>query len=147
MTLLEVLLSLVIIGILIPMILSLYNNQYRLLRNISDKADLEYSVLRAGQVLTTAVKEGEEIQWQNNILQITHRQDTKIITDLYYIADKDGDLVYDLYRQRLNTPNPVVSGITELNCLEIEEGLWLINVKASKGESEVNWERIVRIRL
>lgn len=147
MTLLEVLLALVIISILVPMVLSLYSDQFRLLRDISDKADMEFSVLRAGQVLTAAIKEGQKILWQDGILHITHQEETRMISDKYYLADKDGDQIYDLYRERLKVPNPIVSGLTELNCIEIEEGLWKIRLQASKRELEVKWERIVRQRL
>ncbi|RNC29287.1 MAG: hypothetical protein AWM53_00640 [Candidatus Dichloromethanomonas elyunquensis] len=147
MTLLEILLSLVITGIIVPIILALYINQSRVIKDIAYKEEMDFTLLRAGQVLTSAVQDGEKVEWTGQKLMVSHQQDGRMIVDIFYLADKDLDGILDLYRERLNVPNPVASGLKEFTCVEIGEGLWKINLRANQQGKEVSWERKVRQRI
>ncbi len=146
MTLLEVLLSLVLTGIIMGMVLTQFISHYRLFKSLMTQAELDYSLLRGGQVLTAAVRTGQEVEWKDEILRVTRIQDEKPVVDLYYLADKDHNGVLDLYREHLSVPNPVVSGLTDLRCMKIEEGLWEICLEARLGDIKTNWKRSVRQR-
>ncbi|NLI91855.1 MAG: type II secretion system protein [Peptococcaceae bacterium] len=147
MTLLEVLLSLVITGIIVSIILPLYTNQYRLSKEIACKAETDFTLLRAGQVLTSAVQEGIHVEWKGEKLFVTFQQSGKTIVDSFYLADKDRDGILDLYREHLGVPNPVVSGLKGFNCSVISDKLWRISLLAVQEGKEVSWERKVRQRI
>jgi len=144
LTLLEVLLSLVIAGIVVGMVLTLYMQNYRLAEDLMIKTEIDYALLRAGQVLTSAVQAGEKVEWTGDVLKVTDVQDDKTVVDLYYLADKDADGIVDLYREHLSVPNPVISGLLEFSCREINEKLWEIRIRAGQRGRESSWERTVR---
>lgn len=147
LTLMEVLLSLVITGIMVSVILTLYIKQYRLASQFMLKTELNYALLRAGQVLTSAVKAGEKVEWSGQVLRISYHQGDKRFVDTFYLADKDSNGIVDLYRVHQAVPNPVASGLTEFSCNEIQKGLWGINLRAGEGEKEISWERKVRQKI
>ncbi len=147
LTLLEVLLSLVITGIIASIVLTFYISQYRLVNQVMTKTELNYSLLRAGQVLTSAVKIGEKVEWTGKVLRISYYQGEKAFLDTYYLADKDLDGISDLYREHLAVPNPVASGVTFFNCIELNKGFWEISLRAGEGVDEVYWERKVKQKL
>jgi prepilin-type N-terminal cleavage/methylation domain-containing protein len=147
MTLLEVLVSLVIIGIIIEMVLPFWLEQIHLAEAVAVKTEQDFMFLRAGQVLTSAVREGEVVTWTNDRLCVTHHDKQQIVVDSYYLADKDLDGIQDLYRERLGVPNPVASGLKKFTCAQIEGNLWLITLKAGQGAKEVSWERKIRQRI
>ncbi|MGI6449527.1 MAG: prepilin-type N-terminal cleavage/methylation domain-containing protein [Desulfitobacteriia bacterium] len=145
LTLLEVLLSLVLTGVIAGVVLMFYISHYRLAVQVRTESELEYSLVRAGQVLASAVRSGNRINWSKGILTISYRQvDEKVIEDQYYLADKDLNGIQDLYREHLNVPNPIASGLSAFTCTEIQKGLWKISLKAREGEKEICWERIVK---
>lgn len=141
---LEVLLSIVITGVLVGTVLTLYIQNYRLAEDLMIKTEIDYALLRAGQVLTSAVQAGEEVEWTGNTLKVTDIRDDMTVVDLYYLADKDGDGIVDLYREHLSVPNPVISGLLEFSCREISEKLWEIRIRAGQRGKESCWERTVR---
>jgi hypothetical protein len=147
MTLLEVLLSLVMTGIIIGMVLTLYMNHYRLIKELMIESEMDYSLFRGGQVLAATVSAGQEVEWKDEILCVTRIQDEKPVVDLFYLADKDNNGVQDLYREHLSVPNPIASGLTDLKCVEIDKGLWEIRLEARLGDIKINWKRSVRQRL
>ncbi len=144
LSLLEVLVSLLISGIIAGFVLSQAINQYRLANSILAESEMNYALLRAGQVLALAVQEGEKIVWKNDTLIITYGLNRKQVSDSYYLADKDFDGNYDLYREHLAVPNPVATGLTAFSCKQINQGLWEISLKAGCKEKETGWERIVK---
>ena len=147
-TLLEVLLSLVITGIIVNMVLSLYLDQYRLITEVRQKAELRFAVFKADQVLTSAITKAEKVSWVNGDTLLTrYLQGEYLITDYYYLDDKDGDGKQDLYRRHLGVSNPIVTGLTEMNLLEVMEGLWQIDLKASFGSQESESIKKVRQRI
>ncbi|AFV01451.1 hypothetical protein UNSWDHB_2139 [Dehalobacter sp. UNSWDHB] len=145
-TLLEVLVSLVITGIIAAMVFQLYISQYRMAKGLMADADLSFAAVRAGQVLTAAVSTAESVAWAGKVLRINCLEDGKIITDSYYLADKDFNGVLDLYREHLGVPIPVVSRICEFHCTGVREGLWQISLTAAQAERAVYWQRTVRVR-
>jgi len=52
----------------------------------------------------------------------------------------------DLYRHHLGVSNPVVTGVTEINVLEVRKGLWEIHLQASHGSLKCDWYKKVRQR-
>lgn len=146
-TLLEVMLSLVITGIIVSIVLTIYISQYRLNLDVAEGSERDYSLLRAGQVIGTAIMTSEKVVWTGKELYVTYHQEGKVIKDSYYLADKDHDGINDLYREHLAVPNPVVSGLTVFNCLEVNKGLWLISISAVNHENKSTWERKVRQRI
>ncbi len=147
-TLLEVLLSLVITGIIVNMVLSLYLDQYRLLTEVRQKAELRFAVFKANQVLTSAITKSEEISWINGHTLLTrYLQGEYLITDYYYLDDKDGDGTQDLYRRHLGISNPIVTGLTEMSVQEVVKALWQIDLKASFGSQECESTKKVRQRI
>lgn len=147
-TLLEVLLSLIIIGIIVNLVLSLYLDQYRLLAEVRQKAELRYAVFKAGQVLTSAVTKAEKVSCVNGDTLLTeYLQGERPIMESYYLDDKDGDGNKDLYRKHLGVSNPIVSGLTEMSLREVKGGLWEIHLKASQGNEESEWIKKVRQRI
>jgi hypothetical protein len=147
LTLLEVLLSLIITGIVMSVVLNFYISHYRLVKHVMSKTELNYSLLRAGQVLTSAVKIGEKVEWTGKVLKITYKQGEKEFCDSYYLADKNFDEISDLYREHLAVPNPVVTGVTFFNCIELDQGFWEISLRAGEGVDEVYWKRKVKQKL
>lgn len=147
-TLLEVLLSLVITGIIVNMVLSLYLDQYRLISEVRQKAELRYTVFKAGQVLTSAITKAEKVSWINGDTLVTkYLQGDYLITDSYYLDDKDADGNSDLYRKHFGVSNPIVTGLTEISVLEERRGLWEIRLIASKGSQRSEWVKKVRQRI
>ncbi|KUO58793.1 MAG: hypothetical protein APF84_10290 [Gracilibacter sp. BRH_c7a] len=145
-TLLEVLLSLIIIGLIVDLVLNLYLDQYRLLSEVKQKAELRFVVFRAGQVLTSAVTKAEKVTWVNGDTLLVEYQGEYQLTDSYYLDDKDRDGNMDLYRHHLGVSNPVVTGVTEINVLEVRKGLWEIHLQASHGSLKCDWYKKVRQR-
>lgn len=143
LTLLEVLISFVLIASIAGLVLNFYVSQYRFTREVMVQAEWDYALLRAGQVVSSAVRVSEEVNWSGKQLRVTYRLDGKIYNDVYYLADKDHDGIQDLYREHLSVPNPVVSRLTSFNCIEIRKGLWKITLSSGEGEREVLWERTV----
>lgn len=147
LTLLEVLLSLVITGVIAAVVLTFSSAHYRLASQVKAKSELDYALFRAGQVLTAAVSSGEKVKWTGKVLSVTSRQEGKIVVDTYYLADKDLDGIPDLYRERLGVPNPIASRLTAFTCTELKRGLWKISLRAGEKGTGVDWERIVRQRV
>ncbi len=147
-TLLEVLLSLIITVIIVNMVLSLYLDQYRLISEVRQKAELRYAVFKAGQVLTSAITKAEELSWINGDTLVTkYLQGEYLITDYYYLDDKDADGNLDLYRKHFGVSNPIATGLTEISVLEERKGLWEIRLIASKGSQRSEWVKKVRQRI
>lgn len=147
-SLLEVLLCLVVSGVMAGLILKLYAEQYRLSSEVLVRAELRYSLLKAGQVLTKAVREGDSVEWVNDsVLVVRHRQSGQPVTDYFYLADKDFDGIIDLYRERLGVPNPVAGRLSAMSCCQVGNGLWEIRLSAVQGNTVVLWEKKVRQRL
>ncbi|RJE48367.1 MULTISPECIES: prepilin-type N-terminal cleavage/methylation domain-containing protein [unclassified Dehalobacter] len=145
-TLLEVLVSLVITGIVAAMVLQLYISQYRMAKELMADADLSFAAVRAGQVVTAAVSTAESVVWTGKVLRISYLENGKAVTDSYYLADKDFNGVPDLYREHLGVPNPVASKICEFQCTGVMDGLWQISLTAAQAEKTVYWQRTVRVR-
>ncbi|NLO98396.1 MAG: prepilin-type N-terminal cleavage/methylation domain-containing protein [Peptococcaceae bacterium] len=144
LTLLEILLSLLILGVIAGIILHTFIGQYRLVRHVSLRSEINYSLLRAGVVLTSAVNLGQKVVWQNNALIVTYWKGRYKYTDSYYLADKNFDGKIDLYCEHLGVPNPVVTGLTGFYCQEVGPGLWKISLEADCGMQKARWERIIR---
>jgi len=143
-TLLEVLISLVIIGVIASAVLTFYLSQYRLNQNIISEMELDYSLARAGQVLATAIRCAEDIRWDGKRLEVTYCYNDEKITDIFYLADKDKNGIQDLYREHLAVPNPVASGLTVFDVKEIKRGLWQLCLEAEDGKNNRKWIRKVR---
>lgn len=147
-SLLEVLLSLVISGIMAGLILKIYAEQYRLSSEVLVQAELRHSLLKAGQVLTKAVREGDSIEWVNDsVLLVRHRLNGQMTADYFYLADKDHDGIVDLYREHLGVPNPVAGRLSAMRCCQVQDGLWEIGLSAAQGNTVISWEKKVRQRL
>jgi hypothetical protein len=131
-------------GVIVAGVLSLTINQYRLSVETSARAEMNYSLLRAGQVLAAAVKTAEKVEWQASNLTVTYLTSEGLEKDQFYLADKDKDGQQDLYREHRNIPNPVATFLTEFNCEELKPGLWEIKLQAQIKEQELLWERRVR---
>ncbi|NLM22059.1 MAG: prepilin-type N-terminal cleavage/methylation domain-containing protein [Peptococcaceae bacterium] len=144
LTLLEILLSLVILGIIAGIVLQFFVSQYRFVDNVAAGSELNYSLLRAGEVLTSTVNVSEKVVWRDNTLIVTYKMTQNKYTDSYYLADKDFDGKLDLYREHLGVPNPIASGMINFNCREVSPGLWAIKLEACYGEQNAEWERYVR---
>lgn len=143
-TLLEVLISLVITGVIVSVVLTFYISQYRLNGEVMVGAEWNYSLVRSGQVLASAIRSGEVVEWTDKGLQITYHSEGRVIKDIYYLADKDFDGTVDLYREHLAVPNPIASGLKAFSVTEIKKGLWLINLEATDGKNKASWVRKVR---
>ncbi|NLL52237.1 MAG: type II secretion system protein [Peptococcaceae bacterium] len=144
LTLLEIILSLVILGIIAGIVLQFFVSQYRLVQNVAASSEINYSLLRAGEVLTSAVNVSERVVWQNNTLIVTYKTVQNKYTDYYYLADKDFDGKLDLYREHLGVPNPIASALINFDCREVSPGLWAIKLEACYGKQNAEWERYVR---
>lgn len=144
MTLLEVLVSLLIAGILAAIVLRMYISQYGSAKNVLLQSDITFSLVRAGEVLTAAVTSADNVEWTGSELLITNNQNGVTITDSYYIADKDLNGITDLYREHLNVPSPIASRLTKLNCRNIQDELWEIIIIAEEGQTTLCWERTMR---
>ncbi|HHV63646.1 MAG TPA: prepilin-type cleavage/methylation domain-containing protein [Peptococcaceae bacterium] len=147
LTLLEVLLSLVLTGVIAGIVLLFFINHYQLANELKLKSEREYALLRAGQVLASAVQGAERITWNNGVLTVSYRQEEQMIEDKYYLADKDWNGILDLYREHLTVPNPVASGLNAFNCFELQKGLWRISLQAGEGKEAVYWERIIKQKI
>ena len=147
-TLLEILLGLVIAGIMISLILRLYIEQYALTSEVMLKAESRFAVFRGGQVLTSALTKAEKAAWVNGrALKVVYSQGDVLITDYFYLDDKDADGRIDLYRQHLGVSNPIVTGISVMKVMEYGDGLWEIELEAGKGSQASVWGSKVRQRL
>ncbi|UWG95733.1 type II secretion system GspH family protein [Dehalobacter sp. DCM] len=144
LTLLEVLVSLVMAGIIAAVILKLFISQYRTAKDILFRSDMTFSLIRAGQIMAAAVASADSILWTGGKLIITDTEAGMKVTDSYYIADKDNNGVPDLYREHGNVPTPVASGVTQLDCRMSRNHLWEISITAGVGESAQCWQRKVR---
>ncbi|NLP43688.1 MAG: prepilin-type N-terminal cleavage/methylation domain-containing protein [Peptococcaceae bacterium] len=144
MTLLEVLISLVIIGVIVSVIFTFYLSHYRLNQSIISEMELDYSLVRAGQVLAAAVRSAEDIYWDGKNLEVTYCYKGELITDSFYLADKDKNGIQDLYREHLAVPNPVASGLTFFEAKEIKRGLWQLSLGAEDSKKDLKWTRKVR---
>lgn len=147
-TLLEILLALVIGGIMVSLMLRLYIDQYRLASEVMSKAESRFAVYRAGQVLTSAISKAEKVIWvDGTVLKVEYLRGDELITDYYFVDDKDSDGHADLYRKHLGVSNPIVTGISVMNIGECGEGLWEIRLESGQENQASFWENKVRQRL
>lgn len=149
-TLLEILLALVIIGIMTGMLLHFYIQEYRASLDLEKKAELQFALLRANQVLELAVRTAGAINFSaDEGLAVTpvsvHNPGAGC--DFFFVADKDGDGKNDLYRKHLGITNPVVTGITSIDCREIKPGLWQLTIEAAEGNVFYISHRIIKQRI
>jgi len=144
LTLLEVLVSLAITAVITVLVLDQATAHFRLTKNVQEDSEACFALLRAGEVLASAVKNSEKVDWNGYALTVVYVLEQKRFTDLYYVSDKDFDGCKDLYREHLGVPNPVVSGITGLHCAESGENLWQIRIEAAQGQKVKVWDRKVR---
>ncbi len=147
LTLLEVLLSLMITGVIVVMVFSIYLPQYRLLNETTSKAEAQFVLLKAGQVLASALSTADTITWTGSTLRVTARHAGKVNNDSYYLADKDHNGKLDLYRERLGVPTPIVTGLKEFHAVQNHNGLWTITVTADSNIKTHKLEKKVRQRL
>ena len=77
-------------------------------------------------------------------LLITYAQDETVLTDSYYLADKDNNGIFDLYCEHLGRINPVASNLIQMECRKKPEGLWEINLVAGEGDITLCWEKVLR---
>lgn len=147
-TLLEVLIALVIVGIIVSLILRLFVDQLRFSSEFRTRMELQYSITRAVQVLTDEIKKAREIEWsESGKLKLTLCSENGFYDDFFYIADKDFDGRPDLYREHFSVPNPVATGIKELSCREVKNGLWEITLRAGGKNQEITWNTLIRQRV
>jgi len=144
LTLLEVLISLLITGVIVSVALNQTIVHYKLANNVQTDTEMNYSVLRAGQVLDLAVKTAETVKWNGSSLSVSYKLEGKQFSDTWYLADKDFDGQSDLYREHLSVPNPVVTGLTAFNCTEISRGFWKVSLQAGSRKKAIIWERKIR---
>jgi len=147
LTLLEVLLSLIMASVIVAMVLNLYLPQYRLLKETMIKAEVQFSLLRAGQVLTAAISTAHTVNWNANTLEITSVREGTATKDYFYLADKDHNGIVDLYREHLGVPNPIVSGLQEIKAVQNEKGLWTVTVIAGSSSEAHILQKKVRQRI
>lgn len=146
LTLLEVLISLIITSIIVGTALLFFTSHYRLIQGIRIDCDLGYSLLRSGQVLSSVISSANEVTWTGKNLGVSYEYEGQLITDTYYLADKDYNGILDLYREHMNVPNPIAAGLTGFTCTELSKGVWQVKLRAADKGKEVCWERIIRQR-
>ena len=145
---LEVLLSLVITAIIVSLVLRLYIDQYRLTSEVIQKAELRFAVFKAGQVLSSAITKAQKVEWINgDTLRVEYAQGEQLIADSFYLDDKNFNEELVLYRKHFGVSNPIVNGLTEMDCIQVGKGLWEIHLKASRGSQESEWSKKVRQRI
>ena len=149
LTLLEVMLALVILGVFLSFALGLAVKQGRDQAALQDRLELQNSVVVAGQAVADAIRNAQAVQW---VAPATLKVTPWVVTvfpaaDLYYVADKDYDGVKDLYCEHGNTPNPLASYITGWSCTEVEPGLWQISLEAALRGQTATWQCRVRKRV
>lgn len=145
-TLVEVLVSLTVIGIILAFSLRLFADQWRITQEVKDRMEAHFAVLNAGRTVLDDIRGAKTVVWDNkgtlNILPWGKGASQEI----YYIADKDSDGIKDLYLEHKGVPNPVASRMISWNCTKGEAGLWTVTLQAQVGRQTVNWEGVSRQR-
>lgn len=146
-SLLEVLLALTIGGVLLASTLPLFTGVWRSYLEDKRRLELQYSLVAAGRTVADAVRTAKTVERQSagRIKVVYWDNDGQLMTDYYYVADKDYDGIKDLYREHV-VPNPVASRISTLACDEVEPGLWQIRLEAAWGGQTRKWEIMIRRR-
>ena len=152
LTLLEVLFALLITGIVMVTTLRLLTDQWRGARALKNHLEAYYSVMTAGQIISTEIRSAQTVVWVQDskklfILPLTADANPVPTLDSYYSDDLDHDGVKDLYWVHLGTKEPLASYITEWECVEVEPGLWNVFLEASVEGQKVAWQSAVRQRL
>jgi prepilin-type N-terminal cleavage/methylation domain-containing protein len=153
-TLMEVLVSLLIFCSILILSLRLLTDQWRRSQEMKAWQEIQYGLLIAGETVSNAVRSAQTVQCTApGVLKILtwteagfSQADLNYIADLYYIDDKDHDGITDLYCEHLNVPNPVASGITNLQCTEVEPDLWQITIQAKMKQQQAVWQSLTRRR-
>ncbi|AGA69877.1 hypothetical protein Desdi_2453 [Desulfitobacterium dichloroeliminans LMG P-21439] len=147
-TLVEVLFSLLLTGILLVVSLQLFLDQWGTSRVCKDKMEAHYAAVTAGRLVSDAIREAESVQWanKNGKWTLTVNPSREADSDHYYLEDKNNDGVKDFYRVHKGIDNPVVSGIVDWNCDQGESGLWTISFQGQIRKQNVFWQGKIRVR-
>ncbi len=147
-TLLEVLFALLISCSLLVISLCLLTDQWRAIKEMKDRQEIQYSLLTAGETVSTAIRSAQTVKSPKpGVLEVLPWSEAGYYkADLYYIADKDYDGIPDLYCEHLNVPNPVASRITALQCTEVEPSLWQVTLQARLNQQQATWQGLIRRR-
>lgn len=147
-TLVEVLVSLTVIGIVLAFSLRLFADQWRITQEVKDRMEAHFAVLNAGRTVLDGIRGAQTVVWDTK-----NRGTLYILSwgqgasqDKYYLADKDSDGIKDLYLEHKGVPNPVASHMISWNCTKGEAGLWTVTLQAQVGRQTVNWEGVSRQR-
>lgn len=143
----EVLVALSMTAAIAGLVLTVYSSHYRLAKNVLLATELNYSLLRSGQVVASAVRTADTVQWDGKILKVSSTVSGKAEVDSYYLADKNHDGQIDLYRERQAVPTPIATGLTGFTCAVAGTGLWKINLTAGENTQTISWERVVKQKL
>ncbi|MDR3289319.1 MAG: type II secretion system GspH family protein [Peptococcaceae bacterium] len=146
-TLLEVLAALMISGILFSVAARILVQQWRQAGGLKDRLEINYSMCVAEKAVEDAIRSARSVQWAGNRLEIVPWKGANPGTDAYYLADKDGDGVKDIYCEHSGVPNPLASYLTEFSCMEVKSGFWRISLRADKGGQTAQWENLMRQRV
>ncbi|AHF07423.1 PilW family protein [Desulfitobacterium metallireducens] len=145
-TLVEVLVSLTVIGIILAFSLRLFTDQWRVTQEVKDRMEAHFAVLNAGRTVLDAIRGAQTVEWDNkgNLRVLPWGQGAS--QDAYYLADKDYDGIKDLYIEHIGVANPVASRVISWNCTKGEAGLWTVTLQAQVGHQTVNWKGTSRQR-
>ena len=152
LTLLEVLFALLITGIVMVTTLRLLTDQWRGARALKNHLEAYYSVMTAGQIISTEIRSAHTVNWVEDskkmfILPLPADTNPVPTLDAYYSDDLDHDGIKDLYWVHLGAKEPLASYITGWECVEVEPGLWNVFLEASVNGQRVAWRSAVRQRL
>lgn len=152
LTLLEVLFALLITGMFMMTTQRLMTDQWRGSRNLRNYLEAHYAVVTAGQTLSREIRSAQTVEWLEDkkkllILPLPTAANLSPTLDSYFIDDLDSDGIKDLYWKHLGNNEPLASNITEWECVEVEPGLWNVNLRASVQGQKVSWRSSVRKRI
>jgi len=128
----EVLLAIAIMGFFLTIALRFLVEQWVVTGQIKDELEVQYTLIVSQRVITEALRSSQSAEWDGGVLKIKPWSEPTI-TDLYYLDDKDGDGILDLYREHLNVANPLVSGVKAWKLTPLTGGLWEIYLEAQTG--------------
>ena len=151
LTLLEVIFSLVISGILLITSMRFLTDQWQGARTLKNHLEAHYFVMTAGETVSAAIRRAETVVWVKDseelrVLPMPEDANPVPTLDSYFIDDLDRDRTKDLYWKHSGIAQPLASYISKWECMEVEPGLWKVFLQSSVDDQVVSWRSVIRQR-
>lgn len=143
-TLIEVLAALLIMGLVVGTAAQTLTWQAKIAAQGNREIETHHASRTAMSFMEREVRQARVVTLHKpGVLKIIRHNNQMVY---FYVADKDGNGIKDLYLETDGVPNPVVSFVEEVSFVEKSRGEWEISVTARQDGVENSWTVTVKQR-